>query len=341
MSAHTAELREIIKKFEGIQVLVLGDVMLDEYWHGAVHRISPEAPVPVVEVDRFEVMPGGAANVALNLRALGAEVGLAGLCGVDAPASQLRQLVADKGIKDFLMPVRDRPTTTKTRIMGNGVQILRLDRENNQPASEELKENILGHVRTVLRALPWQAFIFQDYDKGFLFTEVIQWVINFAIENEIPVVADPKRRNFWCYENVTLFKPNLRELAEALGHSANGLEGQARLLEGVRFLHQKMPHTFTLVTAGARGVYLRMGQDFMHFPARPRYVRDVSGAGDTVAAVAALGLATGAPPEAVAVLCNMAGGRVCEAPGVSVITAQDLLEETASHLPPSTILKLL
>lgn len=320
-------LKECLNKFEGIKVLVAGDVMLDQYWHGRVERISPEAPVPVVEVERTEAMPGGAANVALNLRAMGAEVALAGLCGRDEHGEQLQQLLRDHGIRDHLIPAEGRPTTTKIRIMGNGVQMLRLDREETAGPDASLSETILPHVMRVLETGAWQAVVLQDYDKGFLSVPLIQKTVHYCREKEISLIADPKKRHFWDYRHVTLFKPNWKELLEAFSRSLSPRPTDYEVEELLVQMRHRMPHGLTMLTLGARGIWLVSDTGISRFPARERHVRDVSGAGDTVAAVAALCLAAGLEAEAMAVLCNLAGGRVCEEPGVAVCTRAMLEQE--------------
>lgn len=299
--------------------------MLDHYWHGRVERISPEAPVPVVEVERTEVMPGGAANVALNLRALGAEVALAGLCGRDENGERLQALLRDQGIWDYLIPAEDRPTTTKIRIMGNGVQMLRLDREETAEPNTALAETVLAHVKHILESSSWQAVVLQDYDKGFLSAPLIQQTVYYCSKRGIPLIADPKKRHFWDYGGVTLFKPNLRELVEAFSGSFGPRPGDNVIEHLLAELRRRMPHRLTMLTLGARGLWLASDEGISRYPARERHVRDVSGAGDTVAAVAALCMAAGVEPETMAVLCNLAGGRVCEEPGVAVIS-RPLLE---------------
>lgn len=327
MSDQLSRLKEQIKDFEGIRVLVMGDVMLDYYWHGRVERISPEAPVPVVEVERTEAMPGGAANVALNLRALGAEVALAGLCGRDENGEKLQELLKLHGIRDHLIPAEERPTTTKIRIMGNGVQMLRLDREETAEPDAELSETISAHIRRLLEMGSWQAVVLQDYDKGFLSALLIRNTVKFCREHDIPVIADPKKRHFWDYQDVTVFKPNLKELLDAFSKAHTPRPADSQIQALLMEMRHRMPHQLTMLTLGARGLWLATDQGFAQFPARARHVRDVSGAGDTVAAVAALCIAAGIDAESMAVLCNLAGGRVCEEPGVAVISLPWLEQE--------------
>lgn len=304
--------------------------MLDNYWYGSVERISPEAPVPVVEVTGSASMPGGAANVALNLRSLNAVVDLTGLCGLDEAGATLQNLLSQHGIGNKLLPVPDRPTTTKTRIMGNQVQMLRLDREVNTEADPQLAELFQGHVEEIMDSASYDVVIMQDYDKGALHSALITSVIKHCAERGIPVVADPKRRHFWDFAEVTLFKPNLRELEDALQTSISKQLKEEDVERLLSLCRQRMPHHFTMLTLGARGLWLSWEEGLLKVPARERHVRDVSGAGDTVAAVAALCLAVGLPPQIMAVLSNLAGGRVCEEPGVTAITPE-MLRSEARH----------
>lgn len=326
------DIDRILESFRQVRALVVGDVMLDYYWYGRVQRISPEAPVPVVEVTGSASMPGGAANVALNIRSLNATVDLTGLCGQDEAGATLQNLLSQHGIGNKLLTVQARPTTTKTRIMGNHVQMLRLDREVNAEAEPPLAARIQSHVETILDSASYNVVVMQDYDKGVLHSALINYVVKHCAERGIPVVADPKRRHFWDFSGVTLFKPNLRELEEALQGSISNPPKEEEDLKRLLFLcRQRMPHHFTMLTLGAKGLWLAWEEGLLKIPARERHVRDVSGAGDTVAAVAALCLAACLPPQTMAVLSNLAGGRVCEEPGVTAITP-DMLRNEAHHI---------
>lgn len=324
------DIDRILESFRKVRALVVGDVMLDNYWYGRVQRISPEAPVPVVEVTGSASMPGGAANVALNLRSLNAVVDLTGLCGQDEAGATLQNLLSHHGIGNKLLTVPDRPTTTKTRIMGNQVQMLRLDREVNTEAEPHLAARFQDHVEIIMNSASYDVVIMEDYDKGALHSALIASVVRYCRERGIPVVADPKRRHFWDFAGVTLFKPNLRELEDALQTSVSNPLKEEDVERSISLCRQRMPHHFTMLTLGARGLWLSWEEGLLKIPSRERHVRDVSGAGDTVAAVAALCLAVGLPPQVMAVLSNLAGGRVCEEPGVTAITP-DMLRREAHH----------
>jgi len=306
--------------------------MLDQYVHGSVRRISPEAPVPVVEVSSFQMMPGGAANVALNLKSMEAEVALVGICGKDKEGQILKKLLYEKQIRDFLLMDMARPTTMKTRIMGNNVQMLRMDRENNEELTQEWTETAKTHLRTILEGHSWQIVVLQDYDKGFLNNIIIRFIIDYCKKHKIPVVADPKRRHYWDYADVNIFKPNFKELLTAFGMTDQKINPIGTEVEKLLIQQRlRMPHDITLLTLGDKGLWIST-DDHAHIePTKPRYVSDVSGAGDTVAALAALCLAVKADILDLAILCNLGGGRVCEQSGVSVITPESLIQEIEEY----------
>ncbi|MCX8112779.1 MAG: bifunctional ADP-heptose synthase [Bacteroidia bacterium] len=299
-----------------LRFLVVGDVMLDRYLYGRVQRISPEAPVPILELEKEENRLGGAANVALNLRSLEAQVTLSGLVGADSAGDLLREQAEQWGIETYgLVTDPERPTTVKTRLIAQKHHLLRVDREITTPPPAHLAEALLLKVQTLLRT-PLHGIIVEDYDKGTLTEPLIQELTRLARLHQVPLLIDPKRRNFWAYEGVTLFKPNLRELGEALGLSFAEASLPA-IQEAILRLRDRMPHTYTVVTLSERGVLaFGEGEGFIHIPAHYRNIVDVSGAGDTVISVLAVGLALGFPLERTVALANLAGGLVCEYVGV-------------------------
>jgi rfaE bifunctional protein kinase chain/domain len=306
-------------------VLVVGDLMLDRYLFGEVTRISPEAPVPVVEVLREEARFGGAANVVLNLHSMGARPLMCGLIGHDAAGEQFRQLARDLGLdENGLMASDHRRTTVKTRVMGNHQHILRIDREDRYAMHPDERQQLLA---TVQRLLPQaDALIFEDYDKGLLDAELIQTITGWCQAQGVPVVVDPKFRNFTAYTGCALFKPNLKELNEALDLRLKRHELPA-LADAALLLREKMPHANTLITLSENGMLLvDQNGNYHHLPAHPRSIADVSGAGDTVVAVMALGIACGLPYPRAAFYANLAGGLVCEHVGVVPIAPAWLRE---------------
>ena len=315
----------VFARFRAARILVIGDLMLDRYLWGRVSRISPEAPVPVVDVVRDEARLGGAANVALNLRALGATVTLCGSIGVDLPAEQFRGLMREAGLGESgLLAVEGRPTTTKTRVIGGSQQMLRVDRELTSPLAEA-DATRLHQLLATLQGERYDAIIFEDYDKGLLSPDSIQAVI--ARAGQTPVLVDPKFRHFFAYGGSTVFKPNVKELGEALGLQLDRAD-RPGLEAAVRQLRQRMPHTHTLLTLSEQGVLLcDAAGTFHHHPAHIRQIVDVSGAGDTVVGVMAAALAAQLAPERAAALANLAGGLVCESVGVVPIDSALLADE--------------
>lgn len=313
-------------RLDETNALVIGDLMLDRYLWGTVSRISPEAPVPVVDVSQSEDRPGGAANVALNVAAMGARVALCGALGEDPEGDTLLGLLRDKNFDTSLVwQVAGRRTTSKTRIIGNKQQMMRVDSEQRDHLAPEVYAEMEAAIAA--RLLSVDVVIFEDYDKGALDPGFIRAVNRMARERGIPTVVDPKFKQFFCYEQVSLFKPNLKELNEGLGlRVGNGdLEG---ILAAVKLLRERMPHDNTLITLSEQGVLSvdASGQQ-SHSPAHFRKITDVSGAGDTVVAVVALALAADLPLAVASAIANLAGGLVCEEVGVVPIDRERLFEE--------------
>lgn len=316
-----------IDGFRNITALVVGDVMLDAYLWGRVDRISPEAPVPVVQVTRRSARLGGAANVALNLQALGAKAVVAGTTGKDAAGQDLRRLFAEQSLPtEGLYAVDGRPTTVKTRVISGSQHVVRVDEEEERLPPGDVQEAFLHHVIALLRNTAPAVLIFEDYDKGALSPAVIGGLIAEAHRMGIPVAVDPKRRQFFDYREVDLFKPNLKELRDGLKVEIPA--GNMELLRGaVRLLEARLANKASLITLSEHGIYAhRNGQETV-LPAHRRKITDVSGAGDTVIAVASLCLALGLPLPAIAAWANLAGGLVCEQVGVVPVDPVALLAE--------------
>ena len=326
MTEATDRQLELLDRFEGTRVLVVGDVMLDEYLHGAVERISPEAPVPIVRLRERVYKPGGAANVALNLHHLGATVQLIGLVGTDEAGTQLRTALSDAGLDlGGLVDSTQRRTTRKARVMSAGQQLMRVDTEDTQPATGAEAQGLLARVSDYFRSESPQVVVFEDYDKGTLTSGLISLLLDASAEAGAATVVDPKSRNFWAYRGVTLFKPNALELTEALaarGVTAD-LRSEAGLREAHRALHDQLGHSATLVTLGAQGAAL-VGRGFHQVPATELRIADVCGAGDSVAAVATLAVATGAGERDLLNISNLAGGLACGHLGVRPLHRAEL-----------------
>lgn len=316
----------MLDSLRGRRILLAGDIMLDRYVEGEVSRISPEAPVPVVSVlsGGERRMPGGAANVAMNLRALGGEVWLAGLVGDDEEGVILLEMLSDAGIDCGGVRVDPgRMTTTKTRIMCGGHQMLRIDRETCAPPPPAAGGGLLD---AILARLPWSgAVVFEDYDKGALHGGLTGPVISAARASGIPVAVDPKLRNYAGYRGCTLFKPNRQEASAIVGREVRE-PGQAE--EAAARIMEDLGARAVLVTLGERGsVLLVEGRRPVWIETAARRVFDVSGAGDAVIAVMGLCLAAGADLEGSARLANLAAAAVCSRPGVYAVRPGDILGE--------------
>lgn len=321
----------VFHRLQELRILVIGDVMLDRYLWGEVSRISPEAPVPIVDVMKEENRLGGAANVAVNLRHLGATPVLCGCVGTDRYAELFAEALQKQGFTDAgIFSLASRPTTVKARVIGGSQQMLRVDTEQKQPLSDNERQQFTQRLAQLLDQ-PFDAVVFEDYDKGLLDLTSIQTVIAKANERGIPVLVDPKFRNFFAYSGVTVFKPNVKELNEALGLHLKRNDIPA-IVDAVNQLRATMPHDSTLVTLSEYGVlWVDANGKPSHYPAFYRQIVDVSGAGDTVIATLAALVAAGANPPEAARIANLAGGLVCEQVGVVPIDRDQLEDEASRH----------
>jgi D-glycero-beta-D-manno-heptose-7-phosphate kinase len=318
---------EIFRSFSQLQVLIVGDVMIDMYFWGKVDRISPEAPVPIVSVTKKENRMGGAANVALNIQALGATPVLCSVVGNDSGSRLFGELMEKQGLsREGILQSSNRLTTVKTRIIGNNHQMLRVDEEMEQELSRSEAEDLVAAVKGILNTRKIDVILFEDYDKGVLNPYVIEAITTEARHRKIPVTVDPKKRNFSAYKNVTLLKPNLKELREGLKSDFDAGDIQS-IGQAVSQLQEKQSIDVAMVTLSENGVYISNSAHKKHIPAYVRNIADVSGAGDTVISVASLCIALGLDIEQTATLANLAGGLVCEKIGVVAIDRQQLLEE--------------
>lgn len=316
--------------FEGIKklnVLVIGDLMIDAYTWGKVTRISPEAPVPVVNVTKTESRLGGAGNVVMNLVSLGANPFVVSAVGDDARGIELKNLLTQQGV-DVSGIVEDasRPTTVKERVLAGSQQLLRIDAETDQLVSPDISLQLLENVKHLIPKM--HVVIFEDYDKGVLSESLIQEVIALAKMHHVPTVVDPKKRNFFSYAGVDLFKPNLSELKAGLNLSPEDLT-DAILPKTVKDFKESQSMKGVFVTLSERGVYIDYAGQTAKIPAHVRQIADVSGAGDTVISIAACALALGLPAKQIAELANLGGGLVCESLGVVPIQVEKLASELA------------
>ena len=319
--------QEIFKSFEQIKVAVIGDAMLDTYWWGDVERISPEAPVPIVKIDHREYRLGGAANVALNLKSLGAQVYMMSVIGDDEDGVLLEKLIHDNGINTNGIYKSDkRITTNKIRIIGRNQQMMRLDREM-QNELDGITENIyLQKLYEQLKKEQPQLLIFEDYNKGMLTEQLISKVISYCKELNIITAVDPKNNNFFSYKGVDIFKPNLKEARESLGIPQKNIDANSLQLMHTK-LFEKLNHRISLITLSDKGIFYENEQGHEIIPAHIRNIADVSGAGDTVIAVASLVYTATKNEKLMAEMSNLAGGLVCEEVGTVAINKEKLMKE--------------
>jgi rfaE bifunctional protein kinase chain/domain len=322
------ELQKIFDDIDSLHVVVVGDVMLDNYWWGGVERISPEAPVPIVSLTRRESRLGGAANVALNCKALGAKVTLASVVGDDNEGRALVKLAEEAGIDTCLVAQSwRRPTTTKTRILSRNQQVLRIDDEVTEELCIEEEHPFIDMVLRFLQRVKPNVLIFEDYNKGLLKQNVVQRITAHCKELGIIIAVDPKQKNFLIYKDATIFKPNVKEVREGL-HLPMEHSSEQELNEAHRKLNEVLHHEVTFITLSEKGVFYNNGFTSAIIPARIRNIADVSGAGDTVIATAALIYALTKDVFLMAEISNIAGGLVCEEVGVVSIKKDKLRKET-------------
>jgi rfaE bifunctional protein kinase chain/domain len=327
----------IFEEFNNLSVIIIGDVMIDSYIWGKVDRISPEAPVPIVNVAKREKRLGGAANVALNIKALGAKPILCTVIGNDFGKSEFFELLKQDELPNYgILPFDDRRTTVKFRIIGNNNHLLRVDEEDQHNISEKQTNTLFQKVSEILNSEKIDAIIFEDYDKGVITPQLIENVIEIASKKGIPSIIDPKKNNFYSYKNVSIFKPNLKELKEGtkIDFNPNNIN---ELSEIVQKLQTKQNIQKALITLSEAGVFIseKLSENnfsFKKIPAHVRNIADVSGAGDTLISVAALCEALKLDSETTASLSNIAGGLVCEEVGVIPINKEKLLIEAMKLL---------
>ena len=327
---------QLFNQLAGIRVAVVGDVMLDTYWWGKVDRISPEAPVPVVSVVSREKRIGGAGNVALNIRAFKSDVQLISVLGDDDDGASLQNLLEEQEIGTaYLVKSKSRITTNKIRVIGRNQQMMRLDAEMTTALEPNDEEALLASFRNYVNKEQPHIVILEDYNKGVLTELVITNIIQYCRERNILTAVDPKRKNFFAYRDVDIFKPNLQEAREGLNILIEQVN--TTILTSIHAaLHEKLHHHISLITLSEKGIFYQMDQQMKIIPTHIRTIADVSGAGDTVIAVAALLYAATGEVRLMAEVANIAGGLVCEEVGTVAINAQKLLAECKRLLPNTT-----
>lgn len=321
----------LFEQCKTLKVGVVGDVMLDAYMWGNTERISPEAPVPIVALHKNEYRLGGAGNVAWNLVGMGASAFIISIVGSDENGEKLTALLQESGINtDYLSTSAARITTTKTRIISRNQQMMRLDEEQTDDLSPEAEVLFIDQINSFIQKEQPDILIFEDYNKGILTTNVIERAIEFCKEAGILTASDPKRKNFLAYEGVDLFKPNLKEVREGLSLAEIDVS-KASLMVVHDLLFQQMKHGVLLITLSENGIFYHDGSNCDIIPAHFRNIADVSGAGDTVIAVAALMQRISGNAKLAAGIANLAGGIVCESVGTVAID-RDRLFSTCKNL---------
>ena len=318
------DIDQLFHQLAGMKVGVVGDLMLDTYWWGNVDRISPEAPVPIVALSRREQRIGGAGNVALNIIAFGAEASVISVLGKDKEGEQLSELIKQNHIKTgYLVHSEHRITTNKTRIISRNQQMMRLDAEMADDLCKEDEDRLIYAFESFISAESPDVVILEDYNKGVLTSTVITAITELCRKRQIITAVDPKRKNFFAYNGVDLFKPNLKEAREGLNILSEAVN--INLLKDIHvLLEETLHHKVSLITLSEKGIFYQGGDQSGLIPAKLHQVADVSGAGDTVIAVASLVYAATKDIELMAGIANIAGGLVCAEVGTVAVDVEKL-----------------
>ena len=323
--------KNVLGEFRNKKVLIAGDIMTDRYLTGTVNRISPEAPVPVVQLTHADDRLGGAGNVALNVKAYGAIPILLTVVGEDDDGLKLLKQLNSLGIEHkFICRSVERRTTVKTRIVSQNQQMMRIDAEDTFELTHHEKQVVITQYVNALKETKPDVIILQDYNKGFFTPELIQVITRYAADNNIPVTVDPKKANFQDFKGVTIFKPNLKEVKEDLNTEIKPEIGDLKNASGR--IRDILGNKITVITLSENGLFIDDGVDAKIYPTTPRNISDVCGAGDTVISTLSLGIASGLSAYELAVMANVAGGQVCERPGVVPVDPDQLILELSETL---------
>ncbi len=317
----------LFSSFEKLKVAVVGDVMLDTYWWGNVERISPEAPVPVVSMHHKECRIGGAGNVAINLAALGARTTIFSVIGHDEEGNTLKKLLEENNINtNHIISSPKRITTNKTRVVCRNQQLMRIDHETTEDLTNILEVELLNSIERYIVLEQPAILIFEDYNKGILTADLISSVIDLCKKHHVLTAVDPKKKNFFSYVGVDIFKPNLKEVKEGLNIALDKVN-----LENMQAVHQSLQellhHQISFITLSEKGVFYNSPTQSAIIPCHVRNIADVSGAGDTVIAVTSLVYASTKDIQLASAMGNIAGGLVCEEVGTAVINKEKLFNE--------------
>ncbi len=328
MKLQQQRLEQLFQSLNKKRIAILGDIMLDKYLWGNVSRISPEAPVPIVEVDKETCKLGGAANVANNIKSLGGEPVLVGVVGNDSGGDEMRKILEEQQCTTTgIITDNERTTTIKTRIIAHHQHIVRIDNEHKHNISSIIERKVLDFLEKNISSL--DGIIIEDYNKGFVVKTLIQEVINIARKNKKIITIDPKFNNFFEYKNVTVFKPNTKEVEGALGTK---LTTDESILSAGKMLLEKLNAENILLTRSEKGMTLfEKNGTVTHIPTQARDIADVSGAGDTVIATLTMFLASGAKVQEASFIANYAGGIVCQEVGVVPIEKEKLKSVISSQ----------
>ncbi len=317
----------ILNRIQGQKIIVVGDVMIDSYSWGSTNRISPEAPVPIVSVSKQENRLGGAANVALNLKSLGACPIICSVVGNDNNGDIFYSLLQKNELSTKgMIQSKERKTTKKTRIISRGQQLLRIDDEIAYETSSGVQNELLERIQNLVESEAIEAIIFEDYDKGCLTPYLIEKITELANKKGIIISVDPKKENYNAYTKVNLFKPNFKEFVEGGKLEILKADIQA-MFDYAKVMIKERSLQYLFITLSELGVFITDGNTYEHIPAEFRQINDVSGAGDTVISVATLLLTLGCDMKEVAEISNIAGGLVCEHSGVVPIDKEELSKE--------------
>lgn len=315
-----------------MNVLVIGDIMIDAYVWGRVSRISPEAPVPIIDIKKKEKRLGGAANVALNIKSMGANPIICGIIGNDIEGTQFTNLLEHQHLStEGIIIENNRQTTIKTRVIASHQQLIRIDEEITKVTTQKTTRQIISTITDIIHNNDIKAVIFEDYDKGMLNELLIKSVINLANNNNIIITVDPKKKNFFTYKNICVLKPNLKELNESMKLELSPTDTKAIHRAATVLLKQQNIQNVA-ITLGEYGMFLSDNDNYIVIPAEKRDIADVSGAGDTVISVLTLCLASGWSLTDSGRIANLAGGLVCEKVGVVPINRKILKHEALDVL---------
>ena len=319
----------LLPDFRDVHLLVVGDVMIDRYLTGSIHRISPEAPVPVLEFQNEENRLGGAANVALNLISMGAQVTLLSVTGDDKEAVLLSDLLKKSGIRNIeIIKCENRKTTLKTRVMAKNQHLLRIDNEDLHDISPDETNNVKDRLVKILNSSSINGIILQDYNKGLLTKELIQFVMQQSQIKDLPTFVDPKEKNFLEFKDCTVFKPNKKEVSKAFNKSTISMDD---LIELDKLIREQMNSEINFITLSKDGIFISDSKNPEIIATRSRNIADVCGAGDTVLSILALCYIKKVPIDQIAFLANIAGGQVCEKPGVVPVNLSELRNELSGY----------